>query len=69
MTRRDKCFVLGRRLQKTDPDIGARAWKYLGITLECMQHRDMIKFADIMEAIRKAQLDAIKAKARHMSQS
>ena len=52
MTRRDQCYLVGRRALTLNPDEAALAWKALASQLEEMGKRDMPKYADLIRAVR-----------------
>lgn len=60
MTRRDRCFLLGRRMQKLTPDQAAKAWQLLGEKVEAMGELDLPKFANIATAMHDANQQARK---------
>lgn len=60
-TRRDLCFVIGRRASRLTPPAAAKAWESLARQLEAMGSRDVPKFADVASAIRTATIAARRA--------
>lgn len=55
-TRRDRCYVIGRRAQKLIPSQAARAWLALARALERMGEKDVPKFNDLLASIHAAHL-------------
>lgn len=58
MTRRDYCYVLGRRIAHATSKEAAVAWMLLAMKLELMGELDIPKFNDLTHAIREAHLEA-----------
>lgn len=58
MTRRDKCYLVGKRAGKLPPLEAAAAWQVLAGHIEDMSEQDIPKFNDLLRAIRKATIDA-----------
>lgn len=58
MTRRDRCYVLGRRIAHATSKEAAVAWLLLAVKLELMGEMDVPKFNDLTQAIREAHLEA-----------
>lgn len=55
MTRRDLCYLVGKRARRMNRTEAARAWRALAEGLECeLAGRDMPKFNDILDTIRSA---------------
>lgn len=54
MTRRDRCYFIGRRAVRLDRESAADAWKALGAMLEEMGNADVPKFNQLLWAIRYA---------------
>ena len=54
MTRRDQCYVVGRRAQTLNATEAALAWKALGIQIEDLGKKDMPKYFDLIRAVRAA---------------
>ena len=60
MSRRDKCYLVGRRAHALTPSQAATAWAYLAGQLEEMGEIDVPKFQDLLSAIRAGTLHARK---------
>lgn len=61
MTRRDKCWLVGRRAKKINQAIvAAQAWATLAEKIEDMGDMDMPKFNDLLNAVRQSHLHAVK---------
>lgn len=58
MTRRDKCYLVGRRASKLTPLQAAKAWAYLAWKVESFGEADVPKFNDLIWAIRNGTLVA-----------
>lgn len=56
ITRRDLCYLVGRRAQRLGEGEAAIAWKVLAQGLEDLGERDVPKFADVLGLIRGAHL-------------
>lgn len=55
MTRRDLCALVGRRAARiVDDTEAAKAWRTLSAAVEELAERDVPKFRDLIDAIRKA---------------
>jgi predicted nucleic acid-binding protein len=54
LTRRDRCFAIGRAAQRLTPEQAAEAWNRLGRKLEEMGELDVPKFNDLLIAIEVA---------------
>ena len=61
-TRRDKCYLVGRRGQRLTGAAAIYAWQNLSARLIAMQERDVPKFNDILIAIRVATIQARRKK-------
>lgn len=56
MTRRDQCYLVGRRARTCSIAQAAAAWTDLSARIEAMGDLDIPKFRDVLYAIRKATL-------------
>lgn len=56
MTRRDRCYLIGRRAAKLNDEQAAKAWKFLASRLDKLGDKDVPKFTDLLVAIRMATL-------------
>lgn len=54
MTRRDKCYSIGKRMSKLDIFKSAKAWESLAFMIEMQGEKDIPKFKDLLTAIRLA---------------
>jgi len=54
LTRRDRCYLLGRRASFLTGRKAAQAWRVLAHKVEAMGDMDMPKFMDLLVAIRTA---------------
>jgi hypothetical protein len=52
MTRRDLCYLAGKRASKLTPAQAAKAWEHLSVALEALGERDLPKFRDVIQAVR-----------------
>lgn len=52
LTRRDNCFLVGKRAQTLEPNQASAAWYHLGSLLEQMGSFDLPKFRHLIRAIR-----------------
>lgn len=57
-TRRDRCYLFGRRGQKLPGKQMIKAWQCLSVTLEMMGDMDMPRFEHLLEAFRYATIGA-----------
>lgn len=57
-TRRDRCYVVGRRMAKLDSRQSAIAWHHLANAVEKFGDIDIPKFNELLQAIRDATLKA-----------
>ena len=57
MTRRDRCYLVGRRAKRLEPPQAAIAWDELATLVENFGDRDMPKFDDLLKAIRTATIE------------
>lgn len=53
-TRRDRCYLIGRRAQRLSPAQAADAWQRLAEKVEGFSLHDVPKFADLLSAVREA---------------
>lgn len=53
-TRRDRCYLIGRRAQRLSPAQAADAWFRLARKLEAMGDLDVPKFNDLLVALHDA---------------
>lgn len=61
MTRRDQCYLVGRRAKKIENlAVAANAWSKLADKLIAMGEMDVPKFRHLLHAIRRSHLDAEK---------
>lgn len=58
MTRRDKCFLAGRRAEKLSDAEAVLAWRFLAARLERLGDKDVPKFADLFHGVRAATIAA-----------
>jgi len=58
MTRRDKCYFMGRRASLLTPQQAAVAWATLARRLDAMGDMDLPKFRDLLATIRAATIAA-----------
>jgi hypothetical protein len=58
MTRRDQCYLVGRRASFLVGAQAATAWSALAQRLEAMSEMDIPKFRDLLTAIRTATIVA-----------
>jgi hypothetical protein len=54
MTRRDKCFLTGKRALQLSPNQATAAWRHMALFVERMGDKDIPKFADMLAAFRVA---------------
>lgn len=54
MTRRDRCYFVGKRASTLRLRQAALAWYYLAAALEGFGEKDLPKYRDVIGAIRKA---------------
>jgi hypothetical protein len=52
LTRRDRCYLFGRRAQKMTPPQAAAAWFHLAERIESLGSLDVPKFNDLLIAFR-----------------
>lgn len=57
-TRRDRCYLIGRRCQRLDPAQAAAAWYHFAERLERFGEMDVPKFNDILIACHVAAIRA-----------
>jgi hypothetical protein len=58
LTRRDRCYLFGRRAAKLAPAEAAIAWRVLAGRVEAMGDMDVPKFNDLLISIRVATVAA-----------
>lgn len=58
MTRRDKCYLVGKRASQLSRYQRAYAWHLLAADLMALGNKDIPKFQDIVKAIRQATIQA-----------
>ncbi len=58
MTRRDLCYLVGRRAARLSFTQSAKAWQSLARSLEGLSDKDIPKFHDVMDAVRVATIVA-----------
>lgn len=61
MTRRDLCYLVGKRAFKLHPNQAAAAWYRFATLVEGFGERDIPKFRDLLGAMRHSTIKA----ARH----
>jgi hypothetical protein len=54
LTRRDRCYLFGRRAVRLTPPQAAEAWYALAEKVEAMGEKDVPKFNDVLIAFRVA---------------
>lgn len=59
-TRRDRCYLIGRRAAKLTPHQAALAWYKLAQLVEALGEKDVPKFNDLLIAFRVANLRALR---------
>jgi hypothetical protein len=57
-TRRDRCYLFGRRAKKLTPAQAAEAWMIMADLVERMGEQDVPKFNNILTAVRVATVSA-----------
>ena len=58
MTRRDRCYLFGRRACRLSPEEARRAWQSLALQVEALGEKDVPKFNDLLIAVRVATVGA-----------
>jgi hypothetical protein len=58
LTRRDRCYLVGRRAQRLNPAEAAAAWAFLANKVEAMGDLDVPKFIDLFCAFHAAAITA-----------
>lgn len=58
LTRRDRCYLFGRRAFKLNPNQAQFAWWHLAELIERMGELDVPKFNDLLVAVRVATVRA-----------
>lgn len=56
LTRRDRCYLFGRRAARLTPPQAAEAWYALAESVEAFGDKDVPKFNDLLIAFRVATL-------------
>lgn len=64
MTRRDRCYLIGRRAGQLGYYQAAKAWFILAADLEAMGERDLPKFNELLGSIRVATIAARQLKPK-----
>jgi len=59
-TRRDRCYLFGRRAFRLNPRQAATAWASLAQAVENLGSKDVPKFNDLLNGFRKATLEGLK---------
>jgi hypothetical protein len=57
MTRRDRCYLVGRRAEWLSPMHAAQAWWKLSRELQELGEKDVPKFNDLLTAIRRITIE------------
>lgn len=52
MTRRDKCYLVGKRASLLTPDEACTAWQIFSLKVQAMEEMDIPKFRDLIAAVR-----------------
>lgn len=58
LTRRDQCYLNGRRASRLNPKQAAKAWQHLAANLERFGDLDVPKYSHLITAIRAATIIA-----------
>lgn len=58
LPRRDRCAIVGARMVRLDRAQASMAWRILATAIMDLEHRDIPKFNDIIQAIRHATIQS-----------
>lgn len=65
LPRRDMCYALSRRALKLSQPQAATAWLLLASSIHRLSDRDLPKFADLFDAVRRATINARRETPEH----